>query len=228
MRQSLGAEASEIELITGGRACFIEKEDRFSNRKSYPGTEEAIWSISVLPVPGGIQAEVGHPPLQPPGLLRESLHRHGVGRLLGPNEAAGLAPGATAHSLIHRTYIHQGLLCARLGTAGTSSGQNRTRETSQPPLPLPGAEVVQLELGRGQRMEALAAHAPCLGSAPSPLTEQAPLSSWAHLEHRAKGWAGSDTTQPPPAPHPSQRSLRLWTHFLMKSLEGLFLIKLGQ
>lgn len=130
MRQSLGAEASEIELIPGGRACLIEKEDRFSNRKSYPGTEEAIWSISVLPVPGGIQAEVGHPPLQPPGLLKESLHRHGVGRLLGPNEAAGLAPGATAHSFIHRTYIHQGLLCARLGTAGTSSGQNRTRETS--------------------------------------------------------------------------------------------------
>lgn len=96
----------------------------------------------------------------------------------------------------------------------TRSGQSRTRETSSfnlfhPYLELAGGGGwrVRLELGRGQRMEALAACPPHHGSVPTPPpptpTDPAPLSPWAHLEHRAKGWAGSDTMQPPPAPHPS-------------------------
>lgn len=44
-------------------------------RKSCPGTEGAIWSVSKLPVPGGIRAEVGNPSTHPaPRLRGEFLH----------------------------------------------------------------------------------------------------------------------------------------------------------
>lgn len=44
---------------------FLKRKTAFLNRNCYPGTEEALWSITELPVPGGIQAEVGHHLLQP-------------------------------------------------------------------------------------------------------------------------------------------------------------------
>lgn len=82
---------------------LLKRKTDFSNRKSYPGTEKTLWSISEFPVPRGIQAEAGHHPFPPARLLREFLHWDGVGRLLWPNEAAPqpqepqLTPSLTEH-----------------------------------------------------------------------------------------------------------------------------------
>lgn len=60
---------------THRRQIWDGKEDRFSNRKSCPGTEEAIWPVSEFHILGGIQEETGNPSTHPTlGLPREFLH----------------------------------------------------------------------------------------------------------------------------------------------------------
>lgn len=126
------------------------------------------------------------------------------------------------HSFTQHTFTKA--CSARPGTTGTGGGWGRTREASSLNLPHPHPGNVRLELGRGQRVEALAVHAPCHRSGSSPLRDRAPLSSRAQGQGLGRVRHNATSSCAPPL----RRSPRLWAHFLMRSPEELFLIKLGQ
>lgn len=189
------------------------KGRRFSTGRAVQGQKELSGqSVSCLSLEV-FKQKLGTPPHTPPrGCLGDSCIGMPVGRLLGRNKDAAPAPRAMARSFIHSAHVHRGLLLPGWGP-GAASEKNLRSQLSATPS--------RGEAGAGQGTEDGGAGCPrsmsqiCIGP---PLKERAR----GHGLGRGRHNATSSCT------HPFQRSLRLWAHFLMRSLEGLFLIKLGQ
>lgn len=127
------------------------KDDRFSTGRAVQGQKglsgQLVSSLSLEVFKQKLETPSHTPPWACWGNSCTGMR---VGRLLGRNEDAAPAPRAIAHSFIHSAHVH-------LLLPGWGPRQNPRKTSSLSfPQPHPGGKT---GAGRGQRMEALAAHA---------------------------------------------------------------------